>query len=132
MIDEEARIEASKERAAEEDKKRRDKTLARFRFPEGARKRIRDAYLQFIDKELDAIEREYPAIFAQFSTDELEGLSDEDASGFVRMVVDGVAGALAEGGQKAEAAMAKLVADKDAMSSLTKEFRETAGLEPKE
>ena len=132
MTDEEIRIEASKARAEEEERKRRDKALLRFKFPEAARQQVKDAYMKVVDQQLDAVEESYPSIFAAFSVDELEGMSEADASGFVRMVVDSIAGALSGSEQKLKTELCRVTSDRSAIESLSKAFRESCGAQPQE
>ena len=130
MSDEEARIEASKARAEEEDRKRRSKALLRFAFPEAARQKVKDAYAKVIDEQLDAVEANYGSIFSGFSTDELEGMSDKDASGFVSLVLEELGKSIAASGQKVNSEMSKIASDSDLIGSLSKAFRESSGLGP--
>ena len=132
MTDEEARIEASKARAEEEDRKRRSKALSRFRFSEAARQKVKDAYAKVIDEQLDAVEANYGSIFSGFSTDELEGMSDKDASGFVSLVLEELGRAISASGQKVKSEMSSIASDSDLIGSLSKAFRESSGLSAQE
>ena len=129
MTDEEARIEASRARAEEEDRKRRSKALSRFKFSEAARQKVKDAYNKVIDEQLDAVEANYGSIFSGFSTDELEGMSDRDASGFVSLVLEELGRAISASGQKVKSEMASIASDSDLIGSLSKAFRKSSGLD---
>ena len=132
MTDEEIRIEASKARAEEEDRKRRSKALLRFKFPEAARKQLKEAYAKVIDEQLDAVEANYGSIFSGFSTDELEGMDDKAASGFVSLVIEELGRAVSASGQKARTEMEMIASDSDLIGSLSKAFRESSGLSAQE
>ena len=132
MTAEEIRIDASKARAEEEDRKRRSKALSRFKFPEAARKQLKEAYAKVIDEQLDAVEANYGSIFSKFSTEELEGMDDKAASGFVSLVIEELGRAVSASGQKARTEMEMIASDSDLIGSLSKAFRESSGLSSQE